>query len=94
MRMSSESDPATKVINFVSVAIAGILGVLTAYTIYTRIMDRAEQQGDGAYIDLELEGGANESDDNALEQDDEGRDSFDIEEDDFEAYQGGFHHKP
>lgn len=87
-RLGSETDSASRVINILSVAIAVILGSITAYTIYIRTIERAEQ--DGAYTGLEhdLENG----DSIALEQ--TGRDSFDIEEEDFESYEGSYHSKP
>lgn len=87
MHLSSETDTASRVINIISIAVASIVGSLTAYTIYTRTIEKTEQN-DEAYHGLELDVEANGS--TSLDEFD--RDSFDIN-DDFEPFEGTIRNK-
>lgn len=73
VKITTETDPAAKVINIISMSLAIILGPVTAYLIYIKTVERVEQNE--AYQAVELE--------NSTSPDPE-RDSFDIEDEDFE----------
>lgn len=74
MKLGKEKDTATKVIDLISISLAGIMSVVTAYLIYVRTIEKAEHL-DSIYQDV------NERDENELdlELDDVGDDLIDEE---------------
>lgn len=90
VRLGTETDSASRIINILSVLIAVTIGTITAYTIYIKTIERAEH--DGAYTELELDGDL-EANNPSTSLEHEARDSFDIDEDDFESYEGNYHNK-
>lgn len=55
VKLGNEKDTASKIIDFISIALAGIAGTVTAYIIYSRTMDhvRALEQSDYNQFDVD-----------------------------------------
>ena len=76
-RLGTEKDTASKIIDIVSVLVAITIGTVTAYTIYIRTIERAENLDSIMYTDLEL-GREDDDDDNNIDDAAELSDDFDI----------------
>lgn len=75
-RLGTEKDTASKIIDIVSVLVAITIGTVTAYTIYIRTIERAENLDSIMYTDLEL--GREDDDDDNIDDAAELSDDFDI----------------
>lgn len=76
-RLGTEKDTATKIVDVLSILIAGVFAAATAYTIYMRTVERAEHLDGHGYDNLELgheEEEENFIDDELLNDSDEGDD--------------------
>lgn len=54
VKLGHEKDTATKIVDLISIALAGGFSVATAYTIYVRTIERAEGLDSASYENLEL----------------------------------------